>query len=89
MSAQMRRLAARLDQLALDQLRAEAARLANENERLRAQLEREEASAAFWQNAAASLQRDLEDVGVPIGLTADGQLGAVERLSVSSQGGSE
>ncbi|WP_339829434.1 hypothetical protein [uncultured Arenimonas sp.] len=80
MTAQARRIAARLDRLALDQLRAEAARLAEENERLWAELQRAESAAGFWQDNALAMQRDLEDAGVPVGLTADGQVGAVERL---------
>jgi hypothetical protein len=70
----------RLDQLALDQLRVEAARLADENERLRQQLADAEEQARFWWEQATDTMRDLDEAGVPVGITIDGRIGALARV---------
>lgn len=76
------RIARRLDALALEQLRATAAALIEENDRLRASLERAEAradnaeeAAYSWRDDALRFQLELcEREGGAPGLTIDGGL---------------
>lgn len=58
-STSLAALARRLDALALDQLRAECARLAAENETLRDHLVLAEERADFWCREAMHLQQEL------------------------------
>lgn len=78
MSASVARIAARLDRLALDQLRAEAARLAAENESLREKLYWAEQAAESWrEDAIAALDERCARTGEVQGLTMSGHLVAV------------
>lgn len=82
MSAQAR-LAARLDRLAIDQLRAEAARLAAENESLREQLYWAEQAAESWRDdALAMMQEHCAHTGDRPGLTMGGRLVVVPASEV-------
>jgi len=69
------RLRRRLDAQALHQLRAEAARLAAENEDLRERLYQAEAQAAFWAREGTELHLQLCEAmhGAP-GITQAGHL---------------
>lgn len=69
------RLRQRLDALALDQLRTEAARLAAENDQLRERLVVAEESAEFWGREATDMHLQLCKLraGAP-GITCDGHL---------------
>lgn len=67
-------IAARLDALALDQLREEAARLAVENERLHQLLDSAERSAEFWRDEATSIAGQVMDQDGRVGITRDGHL---------------
>lgn len=65
----------RLDEYAYDQLCAEVARLAEENERLRAELARMEDSAEGWREEAMSLHEQLATaIGGQPGITQTGAL---------------
>ncbi|HEY1034590.1 MAG TPA: hypothetical protein VGE09_06385 [Pseudoxanthomonas sp.] len=69
------RLARRLDAMALEQLRTEVVRLAEENEHLRVQLVDAERTADFWWNESIDmLQRACEESGGTPGITQAGQL---------------
>lgn len=65
----------RLDAIALDQLRAEAARLASANDALREEAFLAEESAEFWRREATNLHFQLCDArGGKPGITQDGHL---------------
>lgn len=88
----LRNLQARLDRQAVDQLRAEVARLENENHRLRFELEETEREL-HWADAVAESWRDdfqrLEESLAPsqaIGLT---QSGALVLMSAPAAGGTQ
>ena len=78
MNSQSRTLAAlvrRLDREALAQLRQEAARLVDENEKLREQLAYAEDCAERWRENAISQLNDIcERTGCAPGITVDGRL---------------
>jgi hypothetical protein len=79
MSAARARVAAKLDRLALEQLRTVAARLAEENEELRRQLAWAEDAAESWRDDALKLMEDhCAATGDAPGLTLDGRLVAVQ-----------
>lgn len=66
---------ARWNRYALEQLAEQAARLAVENEELRAQLAQAEASAEFWHEQATDMQLQLcEEHNAAPGITASGRL---------------
>lgn len=68
-------IARRLDALALDQLRTTAAALSEQNDALRSELVRAEATAEFWQEEAMRLHDDLaETTGGARALTVGGHL---------------
>lgn len=65
----------RLDEQAYEQLCAEAARLAEVNDQLRAELARAESCAEGWREEALELQQQLADaVGGQCGITKSGAL---------------
>jgi regulator of replication initiation timing len=65
----------RLDRIALDQLRAETARLAAENDDLRDRLATAEENADFWSREATEQHLQLcEQLGGSPGMTVDGAL---------------
>jgi hypothetical protein len=65
----------RLDRAALAQLRAEAARLAEENEQLRERLAYAEDNAEFWSREATGMHLQLCELrGGQPGITQAGQL---------------
>lgn len=69
------RLAHRFDAIALDQLRAQAARLVVENEALRERIIVAEEAADFWSREAIDLQlRACEEAAGTPGITADAHL---------------
>jgi len=64
-----------LDAIAIDQLCAEVARLAVENERLRVELAWAEDAADSWRDDALRIQEQLcEQTGARPGITIDGEL---------------
>lgn len=73
-----RAIARRLDALALEQLRAEAARLAVENERLQQLLQTAEQQAEFWWDQATTLTEQMHAAGARVGINRDGELSVVE-----------
>lgn len=76
------RLQAKLDRLALAQLRAECARLNDELEASKRDLYHAEDSANFWQNHAEELRRSLDDGEVNhlcVGLTKAGEMLVIEK----------
>lgn len=74
-------LASRLDRFALDQLRAECARLAAENERLRDDYHRAAADADWWRDEAIRMQDAFcDETGATPGLTIAGHLVAVPAI---------
>lgn len=65
----------RLDEQAYEQLCAEAARLAEVNDQLRAELARMESYAEGWREEALELQQQLAEVlGGQCGITKSGSL---------------
>lgn len=74
-AASLRTLARRFDALAVDQLRAEVARLAAENEQLRDRLAAAEQNAESWARDATEMHLQLCEahLGLP-GITQSGQL---------------
>jgi len=64
----------RLDAIALDQLRAEAARLVEENDQLRERLAIAESCADRWHDDAMRLTEELITSGRRVGLTRAGSL---------------
>ena len=65
----------RLDAIAIDQLRAEVSRLAEENEELRKQLAWAEQAAEAWRDDALNFQMELcEHSGGTPGITQTGAL---------------
>jgi len=78
MSADARKAMAlrrRLDALALEQLRVEAARLYVENEALREEAARANEAANWWREQAIDLQlAQCEETGGAPGITTEGQL---------------
>lgn len=79
MSARLRSIQRRLDAVALEQLRAEAARLIEENENLRERLSRAEDDARWWAEESTRMHLDLCEarVGAP-GITREGHLVLVQ-----------
>jgi hypothetical protein len=71
-----------MDKQALEQLRAEASRLAEENDQLRSQLARSEEAAEGWHAEALELQQQLATAtgGAP-GITQAGALVVLPALS--------
>lgn len=68
----------RLDREALAQLRAETARLAEENDTLREQLAYAEDAAMSWRDDALDMQLQLcAELGGQPAITIDGSLGVV------------
>ena len=78
-AASLRTLARRFDALAVDQLRAEVARLATENDQLRDELASAEQRADTWARDATDMHLQLCEahLGVP-GITQAGQLVVVQ-----------
>lgn len=76
--ARIARILGRLDALAYEQLCAEVARLAEENERLRTELHWAEGVAESWRDDALRMMDELcASTGAQPGITRDGALAAV------------
>jgi hypothetical protein len=76
------RLQAKLDRLALEQLRAECARLNDELEATQRELYHAQESADFWQNYAEELRQSLGDSEANhlcVGLTRAGEMLVIEK----------
>jgi regulator of replication initiation timing len=77
----------RLDALALEQLRAEAARLIVENDKLREQLAYAEAAAESWRDDAMNLAHELHKARRQVALTRDGALVAIPEATTACVAG--
>lgn len=67
----------RLEKWELEHLRRLAAELQERLERAEDEARRAWDSAEFWQQNAMQLQEELLDTGLTIGMTKDGQMGAI------------
>ena len=68
----------RLEKWELEHLRALAAELQERLERAEAEAAEAWASADFWQRNGMQLQEDLMNAGLTVGITKEGQMGAVK-----------
>ena len=73
----LRTIRARLERWELQHLREHCAQLAQRVEDLELDVTRESGAADHWRNQCQALIEDLQDAGQDVGMTVDGQLGAL------------
>lgn len=82
----LRTIRARLERWELQHLREHCAQLAQRLEDLELDVTREAGAADHWRNQCQALIEDLQDAAQEVGLTVDGELGAINPMRDFSAG---